>query len=454
MSARHGCWSWAAGAAGLFLSVWLLQPGFMSSDSAYQWQQGRLGRYDEIHPPLMAMLWGIVDRVVPGPLGMFVLQAVLLWTALAGIGAGLAWPPWARALLVLALGFWPPLLGLLAHVWKDVWTMALFALAAWALQAELRRPSAWLRFAAVGALTLGCAFRHNAITGALPLLAWWALRTLRAHGWTAGRLGWRVLGVTLAAAVLVHVGGGLPARHPAVRRVRAVWSPVALGDIAAVSLREGRLLVPPEFATPELTLDELRGYFRDYSNTTLFQTGHLRLSLFADYSGEEERRLLAAWLRLPWEHGRAWAAHRLRLCALLFGWDRAGRPPFLVFQPVRVPLPGVPQQEYRPSRLQPLVMGAFTRLADTPLFAGWLYLLLACVTAIAVARRWARGKSRPQAGLAVAVALSSIAYALPLCVIAGSADFRYLSWSILAALLAPAVMWSTAADPPSMPIRS
>src|SRR5688500_8662416 len=142
---RGGEWAWAAGVSGLLLTFWLWQRGYMSFDSAYQWQQGRLGQYHDGHPPVMAMLWGVVDRVVPGPLGMFVLQALLFWTALAGIGAGIAWPPPWRAVLVLAWGLWPPLFGLVAHVWKDVWTMPLFALAVWALEVELRRPAAWHR---------------------------------------------------------------------------------------------------------------------------------------------------------------------------------------------------------------------------------------------------------------------------------------------------------------------
>lgn len=439
-ASRRGWWPWVAGAGGLLLSLWLLQPGYMSFDSAYQWQQGRLGRYDDVNPPVMAMLWGVVDRVVPGPLGMFVLQAVLFWTALAGIASGIAWRPRWQVLLVLGWGLWPPLFGLLAHVWKDVWTMALFALAVWALQAELRRPSGLLRGAALLALLLGCAFRHNAISGALPLVAWWAARTLRAHALPAGRAGWRLLVLTLAAGVLVQLGAGLPSRHPAARRVGAVWSPVPLWDMAAVSLREGRLLFPPGFATPELTLDELRGYFSEYSGTTIFQTGHVRNTFYWSHSAEDERRLLMAWLRLPVDHGRAWAAHRLRLSALLFGWDRAGRPDFLVFSLTRYELAGNPQLRYRPSRAQPYVMGRLMRLAGTPLFAGWLYLLLAFVTAVVCGRIAARPPSPPRAGLALAVALSCLAYALPLVLVAASAEFRFFSWPVLAALLAPPLL--------------
>ena len=216
--------------------------------------------------------------------------------------------------------------------------------------------------------------------------------------------------------------------------------------MAAVSLREGRLLIPAGFATPELTLDELQGYFREYSATTIFQTGHLRTTLYTSFSDEDEHRLLMAWLRLPLDHGRAWTAHRLRLSAMLFGWDRFGRPDFQVFAPIRYEFPGNPQIRYRPSRLQPYVMGVLTRLSSTALFAGWLYLLLAFATAVVAGPLAARGLALPQAGLALAVSLSCLAYSAPLVLVAGSAEFRYLAWPILAALLAPVLLasWSNA----------
>ncbi len=427
---------WLAGALGLGLSIWLLQPGFMSWDSAEQWRQARLGQYDDVFPPLMAMLWRQVDRLVEGPLGMFLLQALLYWFALAGICSRLPWPESARASLVLLLGLWPPLFGLLGHIWKDVWVMALFALAVGALRVEQEWPAARWRAAALLALLLACAFRHNAITGAVPLLALWAWRTLRAGGLHPGRAAWRVAGLTVASCILVHLGSGLPARHPSVRRVSAIWSAVALWDMAAVSIREGRLAFPPGFAEPALTLDELQGYFRDYSNTTIFQTGHLRLSFHRPYEPADAERLFAAWLRLPRDHGPAWVQHRLRLCALLFGWDRPGLPDFQVFQFVRHELEGNPPLHARPSAAQRYVVGGLLSLADTPLFAGWMYLLLALATALWAGFR----RGRPEAALGGAVALSALSYALPLALASGSAEFRYLAWPVLAALLAPLLL--------------
>jgi len=216
--------------------------------------------------------------------------------------------------------------------------------------------------------------------------------------------------------------------------------------MTAVSLREGRLLVPPGFATPELTLEELRGYFREYAATTIFQTGHLRTTLYTNFSDEDERRLLTAWSRLPIDHGGAWTAHRLQLMALLFGWDRARRPDFQVFAPIRYEFPGNPPLQYRPAAAQPYAMGVLTRLCATALFAGWLYMLLALATVAVTGWLAARGIALPQTGLALAVALSCLTYSLPLVLLAGSAEFRYLAWPILSALLAPPLLASVSTE--------
>ena len=76
-------------------------------------------------------------------------------------------------------------------------------------------------------------------------------------------------------------------------------------------------------------------------------------------------------------------------------------------------------------------------LVDTPLFAAWIYLLVCVVVMLAGASRMAR---HPRAGLAAAVAASSLAYALPFALASGSAEFRYLAWPVLATLAALVLM--------------
>jgi hypothetical protein len=69
---------------------------------------------------------------------------------------------------------------------------------------------------------------------------------------------------------------------------------------------------------------------------------------------------------------------------------------------------------------------------STPLFAGLSYLVLAVVAVGLSCRRPATGVRVPIRVLAV----SAWANALPLLVLAGSAEFRYLLWTALASLLA------------------
>jgi len=424
---------WAAAALGAALVLWVFWPGYMSWDSAYQWWQARNNQFDSVHPPLLAMIWQLSDRVVEGPGGMLALQVLLLWSALALFASALRLPAAGRAFVVLFLGLWPPLLAMQPHIWKDLWTLAGFTWALALLAQDLRAPHRGWRAGAVLALVFACAFRHNAITGALPLLAWIGWREVAGYApaWTARR---RVLPtgvIALVLAVAVFVLAALPAQDGRVRHTERVWSVVTLWDAAAVSLAEGRLVYPPELVDPTLTLDELRQHFTDYSNTTIYVTGKLRHSFDAPYSPEQRAAIDALVLALPRDHTAAYLAHRARLAQLLFGWDRAALPDGQVMMAGLHAYgdnpPVAPQAHPQHAR----VLATLQALIDSPFFAGWIYLLACVGVALAGAMRANRS---PGAGLAATVALSSLAYALPLALASGSAEFRYLAWPVLATL--------------------
>jgi hypothetical protein len=439
---------WAAAALGLAAVLIVFWPGYMSWDSAYQWWQARHDRFDSVHPPLLAMIWQPMDRIVEGPGGMFALQCTLLWSALALFAAALPVRPMWRALIVLGIGLWPPLLGLQPHVWKDLWTLAGFAWALALLAQELRTPHRGWRVGAVVALVFACAFRHNAITGALPLLGWIAWRALSSR--PAGvRRGITLAALTVALAGVVVFLASLPARDGRVRHTEAVWSVVTLWDAAAVSLAENRLVYPPELADPTLTLDELRGKFAEYSNTTVFETGKLRHSFDGPYTREQRDALQRLALALPTQHTAAYAAHRWRLAQLLYGWDRAALPDGLVLMPGLHAYGDNPPLAVERGALHDRALAGLRVLVDTPLFGGWIYLLVCGgVIALAWRRRGPRHANPPDPamralgaaasarGLAVAVAASSLMYALPLALVSGSAEFRYLAWPVLATLAA------------------
>lgn len=414
-----------AGIAALF---W---PGYLSWDSAYQWWQARHDQFDATHPPLMAMIWQLTDRWVPGPGGLFLLQLALLWGALALFVAALPLRPWLRVLVLLGIGLWPPLLGLQVHLWKDLWTLAGFVFATALLAWELRAPSTWLRGLALLAVVLACAFRHNAITGALPILLWLVIRQ-----WPDARLWQRCLQLAALTAITLLLAA-LPARDSRVKPVDSVWSVVTLWDAAGVSLREGALVFPPELVAPDLTLADLREHFSDYSNTTVYGSGKLKHSFDGPYSDAQRDALHALAWQLPTQHTAAYLAHRWRLAQLLFGLDQAGLPDDQVL------MPGIHQYGDNPpltaqrSALHDTMLRQLWALIDTPLFAGWCYLAASlAVLLFALLRRAA-----PEHGLAAVLAASALCYALPLALVSGSAEFRYLAWPVWSALAAPWLFW-------------
>src|SRR5471032_633231 len=57
--------------AGFAVTVALSWPGHLSYDSILQLHQGRTALYNNWHPPVMALLLGLFDAIVPGA-GLFV----------------------------------------------------------------------------------------------------------------------------------------------------------------------------------------------------------------------------------------------------------------------------------------------------------------------------------------------------------------------------------------------
>lgn len=429
---------WLVAVACLALTLAAFWPGYLSWDSAYQWWQARTGELDPTHPPVMVRIWQLSRLVLPDPGGMLLLPLGLWWFSLALFADALGGSALRRVATVLLLGLWPPLLALQPHLWKDVWMTALFALAVACLAQDLRIGHRGWRIAALIALVFACAFRFNALPAALPLLAWIAWRE-----WPGRRL--RVAFATLAMAVVLQLGAGALNHVPGGRDV-AVWPSVAMWDIAAVSIAEDRLLFPPDWVAPDLTVADLRRDFQPYVNVPSFHSGQLRLNYYYDYTPEQFAQLRTAWLALPRDHTAAYAAHRATVTAFLFGLRQSDHPDSLVL------LPGVVAYKDNPATtrndgalnrwLQPLLDG----LVDTALFAAWPYLLAALVLLAMAALR----PHTVHRALSGTVAASSLMLVLPLILLSPSSDFRYLAWCVLAAGLAAVLYWPR--DPQSRPL--
>lgn len=418
---------WCAAALGWVATCWIFWPGLMSGDSAAQYAQARgQAALDDVHPVAMSLLWRYADRVVEGPGALFALFALGWW-------AGLAW--WAQAAprgaasrvaVVLFVGAWPATFVILGHVWKDVGMSVALLLAGAAIWRWRRAGGRGARIAALLLLALACAFRHNAIFAAVPLLLWW--------GWprAGARVGPALRSVALFALVVALASVPTLLARLAGAESRHVWTVVAQWDLAAISIASGEIELPATMlAGPPLTVDELRAVFDPWANPRLFTVGKIKSSFFFRFTPDQLAELRRAWWAAATDHPGAYLAHRLRLARYQFLGFPAATPVELVFVAQRLvfaePAPSLPPVDSTTP---------FWRLMQqwrsTPLFAGASYLVLASIAALLAQRGSAAAVRAPVRALAA----SSWANALPLLVLAGSAEFRYLLWSALAALLA------------------
>lgn len=416
----------AAAALGIAATWWLFYPGWMSIDSATQYQQALTGRYDDVHPPLLAWLWRQADRIWPGPGGLFVALTATSWLALASVATRLA-PGWRGALGTLAIGGMPPVLLIAAHLWKDVALSAsLLGATAAILAYRLAGHRAGSGFAVV-CLAAAVAFRHNAWPAALPLVAWLAWPRTTDERWT-----WRRALAAAGLAVGLALVPGIVSRALDAAP-RDAWSAVALWDLGAVSIATGTVLIPPSVRAPDLSVADLEAGYKDWANPPLFAGNQIRLGFHAPYSAEDRRAVREAWLAMIREHPGAYLAHRARVTRHLLLGPPPEAPRELVYVPERilppeatVALPALDRPRDR------AIVAVAESLRVTPLFAGATWLLLALLAALAA---WRTRVAEPGRA-ALALAASSWAYAAPLALATGSAEFRYLHWSVIAALLA------------------
>ena len=202
-------WVWLAIAAFIML---MFYPGIMSNDSIASLRQARSFEFNDWHPPVMAMIWSVFDRIVEGPAGMLLAQAALYAYGCSALCAQ-AFPKlstrFPRWLVVVVFSLFPPVMTLSGMIWKDIW-MSAFLLLALVHLFRMREAASVRRRHAHGAIVVlfclvATAFRHNALAATAGLLAGAAYLALSMQG-----KGWRLLlasagGVATAFALYLAV---------------------------------------------------------------------------------------------------------------------------------------------------------------------------------------------------------------------------------------------------------
>jgi hypothetical protein len=365
--------------------------------------------------------------VLPGPFGMVLMQIALYWWGLALFCRRFARLGSRRVALLLLIGFFPPVFGLLGVVWKDVFMMGCLTLAA-GLLTSAPRPLSVGRCLAAGVLVFAAAAaRHNALAAAVPFCLWIAA------GRSAPRDAFHRLLVSSAAIAcliaLVTVGFSrlvVNVSNPPLWRYFMFYDLVGIAAAGGEGLPKERHL----FLTESLTAQEIQ---RDYTPTSM-----LRLIYGSDVTMAREGGLLSrlrpgtegalrvAWAKAITRRPGAYIRHRLsHFAALLNVGGRAWNPVYFEVAPNPY------GYGYQPSIATHAAGAILWRLSRTPLYWTWLYLGLLLGTLPAGWRLWTRARD-PEI---LVLASSGVLYAVSYLPISIAPDFRYGLWTIAAAVL-------------------
>jgi hypothetical protein len=422
------------GALAFTLTLYLLAPGYMCTDSGVQLEQARAQAYGDWHPVLMSVLWHYTDKVLPGPIGMLLLHAALHWFGLGLFFWALPGPLLARAAGFLALGVFPPVFSSLPMILKDM-LMQGSLVAGLALAARPR--ASWLRWLLVLVLfVIGLGARHNAVAAVWPLLALLFWHTPALFRQPAR---WRNLslacggGVVLALALKV----GLAKVLDPISQKEEIWQTVAMFDLAGISLETGEVLIEPGagFFTEGMTLEELESRFNPEYSIKLIDclpfrdqgcAPAFRLSTDADALG----LLRDNWRRVVLAHPGAYLAYRAKVALPLLGLS--GGPEGL-FYPNGAPYHPI-AADYPIHKRTLRILRWFDAHLSSPWFWPWLYVALAMILFPFAFRAF----SRDNQPLPLLLLCSGLCYLATILVAAPTSEFRYSVWTILCTLLAVA----------------
>jgi len=396
------------------MTIVVFAPGQMSEDSVQQLEAARSRVFYAHHPPIMSAVWRVVDRIIPGPLGMLVLQNAIFWSGV-GLFCRIVATGWLSVLLPV-LFVLPPLWGSLGAIWKDTLMGCAFLAAGSAAMAVQKGGGKGIMLAGLGMLFLGISVRYNAIMGAVPLAV---LLMMKGRDWRNGiRRG-------LAASVLLYA-----ASYAVTVQLVPDSSTAFMGhsqymrlfDLAGISVRTGVSVFPAVvMRRPEFTLDRVRNAYNPASGDVLVWD-------WLNFHPEMDREIREAWWKALREHPREYLSHRGDFLAELMRWERPG-----AYGPYQW---GIFTNKWGYANPEPprLVSRLAIKYMDMGvkmrLYKPWIWFAGAFLVF-----GWAILSGRMAIEPACFVA-SGILYFLPYPVIGPTAEFRYMWWILLSFILA------------------
>ena len=291
----------AAGFA-VTLAAWF--PGDMRDpDVVDQFQQSLTLHFRDWHPPVMAAVWSLFNRVWQGPQLMLILQLALYWVAVwCVLGAVDPSLSQGRRWIVAAVLCIPATSWIVAPIQKDVqlWTAWIFSASFVFWRRAVGRPPGVLSTALVLlAVLYGALVRHNAALVAGPIALY--VLTGRPYAATTGRTIALYLAVAVAALGIDRaLNAVLRVEHTAVVRALIAF------DLIGISTHTHRNELPFPL-TDEEFVRIVDCY--DAASQEAYWYGACRF-VWPNIEAESDAAMASAWARAVARHPVAYATHR------------------------------------------------------------------------------------------------------------------------------------------------
>ena len=439
--------------AGFLIHVGIMYPGFMCYDAVNQILEAREGVFSDWHPPLVAIIWRVTDRILPGPSGMLLLQLGLVWTG-AGLVFHAFFKPYAAkfaAPILWFLLFFPPLFGISGAVLKDVlmWG-ALFS--AFGIAGHIKihnqhspRFTALLFALTILGLWLAILLRHNAFFATIPIISF-ALFRLSPKNSLFGLLSVAIPGAMIALILFVVTGAinnRLADRHTypwvanaafdiagVIKRLDDKNQQQAIFDQLASSLNSSGSVQPLLKAyTPQYW----REVFRTTPPTLQLPVNSMESQIhgFESLSDAQRQALHTLWLDTVLAEPRLWIRHRLAVSKYLLGLvPESGWSPVMMAQDFPSDLAQIYGSHPQATKLQAQLETGMTQLIDYWFFRPWPYFVVAICLFVTTLFRPAATNIE-----VICLTSSAILHEFGLMLAAPSPDFRYSHYMIFCSLL-------------------
>jgi len=411
--------------AGFGLTLLIFYPGVMTYDAKFVYEDIAKHTLGDWQPPVMTVLWSVIDPLAPGSASIFLLMAGMYWLSFVLLGCALARRSIWLAVSSPILALMPPAFVFVGIIWRDV----LFGVT-WLLAAVVafvgfnceKNGRTLAQAAAISLCAFGVLLRPNALIAA-PVLAAYII-------WPA-QFRWRRTALIFVPAIAVFFGlvqfiyyGALGAirQHP--------LQSIMVFDLGGISHFAKENQFPVRWSDREEQM-VLNGCYRPTEWDIYWR---LEPCEFVMHRLEAVEKLFGtpaitkAWARAVASHPIAYVEHRASfMLNFLFGSNLT----------IWVANVENPAETVFPRRTAFAALRAVHDvLKPTPLFRAGTWLLINVAILVFAWRR----SDTPEGAFAIGVCGSAMVYVVTFFAVGVASDFRYAYWAVLAGIASVPVM--------------